>query len=54
MQFIERTDDEIQAIQDWIDLHHTAGSHYRGMSYEDGLQAMLDWLTDKDADDPRG
>lgn len=51
---IVRSDEEIQAVVEWIDeLRDRGGSHYRAMTYEQGMSAMLDWLTDNDADDPR-
>ncbi len=53
---IVRSLGEIQGVVDWIDELDGTGrsSHYRGQTYEQGLRAMLDWLTDTDTDDPRG
>lgn len=43
MEIIRREKD-IENLYDWIDEGIEEGSHYPGMSYEDGIKATLDWL----------
>ena len=47
---IKRTDEEIDNLMNRVgDQVNKGGSKYPGMTYEDGLREMLDWLT---ADEP--
>ena len=47
-QEIIRTQEEIDAV-----LEKCYGpTHYTGMTYEDGIRYMYDWLTDSEADNP--
>lgn len=41
----EITEDDIDRVIDWCHKGREYGSHYRGMSYEDGVIAAIDWLT---------
>ena len=55
MNIVVRTDEEIQTVIEWIfEAKEKGQSHYHGLNYEDGLDAMLLWLTEEDADDPMG
>lgn len=45
MAEIVRTDEEISNVIDWCYEANEKGSHYTGMSYEDGIRAAIDWLT---------
>ena len=47
---IERTDKEIDDLLDRVTDACERGTAFRGMTYEEGLRAMFDWLTD---DEPR-
>lgn len=48
-----RTSAEIAQVMTWVMEGINSGkTHYRGMSYEDGLRAMYEWLTDPEADNP--
>jgi hypothetical protein len=48
-----RTEKEIDAVMDTVNKNQTQGlSAYSGMSYEDGLQAMYDWLVNKEIESP--
>ncbi len=40
----KRTDDEIETLEDWCGEADVKGSHYSGMTYEQGIRATLDWL----------
>ena len=50
---IVRTNEEIADVENWAAEGEDSGSHFPGTSYENGLLAMLRWLTDSDASDPR-
>lgn len=39
-------------VEDWCMDADNEGSHYPGMTYEQGVMAALDWLSG-DAEDPR-
>ena len=39
------TQDDINRVIDWCHKGREQGSHYHGMSYEDGVMAALDWIT---------
>jgi hypothetical protein len=43
MQII-RTEEEIDRLESWAAEGQDNGTHYSGMSYEDGIRATLDWL----------
>jgi len=49
MEFkVERTQDEVdEALGRICDQKDAGGSKYPGMSYEDGFEAAIDWLSDK-------
>ncbi|KKN77936.1 hypothetical protein LCGC14_0355010 [marine sediment metagenome] len=42
---IKRTDDEINRVVNWARDSQDQGTRYPGLSYEEGLTAMADWLT---------
>lgn len=42
---IVRTEQEINWVANWAHTAIDEGTHYAGMSYEQGLVDMLDWLT---------
>jgi len=53
MKEIVRTESEISALEIKImHIQNSIGTKWSGMTYEDGLRDMLDWLTDEDADEP--
>lgn len=54
MLAIVRTEDEINQILNWACEGKDDGSHYPGMSYEDGLVAMYDWLIGQIDERPDG
>jgi hypothetical protein len=41
---VVRTDEEIERVEKWAFEGLNSGSHYYGMSYEEGILALLDWL----------
>ena len=48
---VERTDAEIDELRKKIDEHRCEGTtKYAGMTYEKGLNEMLEWLTEGDSD----
>ena len=48
-QEVVRSDDE---IDDLLDKCYDGGTHYRGMTYEDGIRAAIEWLTGLTDDNP--
>lgn len=40
-----RTNEEIDRVLNWAHEGRAQGGRYSGMSYEDGMIDMLDWLT---------
>jgi len=48
---VVRTDEEINRVLDKVMEAQQKGSKYRGMSFEDGIREMYDWLTG-DQDEP--
>ena len=42
------TEDELNELYDWAAEADTEGSHYPGMSYEDGIKAVILWITNGD------
>ncbi len=48
---IRRTDDEIHNVLDWC-LENDGRSHYPGMSYEQGVEAALLWVTGQNDESP--
>lgn len=52
-QEIVRTQEEIDEILDWCtEAVEEDKTHYFGQSYEDGVQAMYDWLVGNTDDKP--
>lgn len=49
---IIRSDAEISRVVGWAFEGRAKGSHYVGMSYENGIMDMLDWLTGVSEDAP--
>ncbi len=41
---VKRTDEEINDVRNWATEGIDQGSHYPGMSYEDGIEAALAWV----------
>lgn len=53
MRRIERSEDEIAEVENRaVESISDGRSAYPGMSYEEGIDAVLRWLFDKDADPP--
>jgi hypothetical protein len=51
MYKIERTDNEIDDLLNaCAETKDTQGTKFSGARYEDGIEAAIRWLTDKDAD----
>jgi hypothetical protein len=42
---IKRTEEEIDRLEAWAAEGQNNGTHYNGMSYEDGIRDTLDWLS---------
>jgi hypothetical protein len=42
---IKRTANEIDELWSWANEGQSEGTRYSGMSYEDGIDATLAWLT---------
>jgi hypothetical protein len=49
---IIRTDEEIESIYEQARQGEANGSKFPGMSYEEGIVALLDWLTTPGSDSP--
>jgi hypothetical protein len=41
---IVRSEEEIDRLEIWAAEGQNNGTHYSGMSYEDGIRETLDWL----------
>jgi len=41
---IKRTEEEIDRLEQWAMEGMSNGTHYEGMSYEEGIKETLDWL----------
>lgn len=41
---VVRTDEEIARVENWAFVGVDQGSHYAGMSYEQGIMDALMWL----------
>ena len=52
MYQIERTDEEINRVLEWVQEGIEKGSHYVGMSYETGIDYFWMWLIGDSDDDP--
>lgn len=52
MTEIVRTQEEIDRVLNWAHKGREKGSHFPGMSYEDGILATIDWLTGYDDEAP--
>jgi hypothetical protein len=44
MNVIVRTDEEIERLEQWAMEGMSYGTHYSGMSYEEGIKETLDYL----------
>lgn len=51
MYDIKRSDEEIDNALNWC-IEDDGRSHYPGMSYEQGIEAALLWVTGQNDDDP--
>lgn len=49
---ITREQKDIDNILNWAVEGNEEGSHYTGMTYEQGILAMFDWLTGATEDRP--
>lgn len=49
---IEREARDIEQIINWAVEGNQIGTHYTGMTYEQGILAMFDWLTGATEDRP--
>jgi hypothetical protein len=49
---IVRSEQEINDLLNEVAKYRNNGSKFSGMSYEDGLQAMFDWLTEASEENP--
>ena len=54
MTEIVRTQEEIDRVLSWTADASEFGSRYPGMSYEDGIEAMYNWLVGLTEDAPDG
>lgn len=52
MYSIARSDKEIDDVLNWAFEGMDQGSHYPGMSYEQGIEAALNWVTGQNDDNP--
>lgn len=52
MYQIKRTDEEINKVLEWVYEGTAEGSHYTGMSYEEGIEAFWMWLIGDTEEDP--
>lgn len=41
---VVRTEEEINHVMNWADEGNNEGTHYAGMSYEEGITDALSWL----------
>jgi hypothetical protein len=41
---LARTQEEIDRLENWAAEGQDNGTHYFGMSYEDGIRNTIDWL----------
>ena len=49
---VVRTEDEINALEDWCFEAEEEGTNYHGMTYEQGIRDAIDWLRDADVEGP--
>lgn len=54
MYHIVRSTTEIDDLMNWAAEGIDAGSHYPGMSFEEGIQQAVDWLTGQSDENPAG
>jgi hypothetical protein len=47
-----RSDREVADLENWAAEGVNEGTRFPGMSYEEGIQAVLQWLQNKDAPSP--
>ena len=52
MAELVRTDQEIRDVIQWCFEANDNGSHYAGMSYEEGILVAIDWITGVSDDSP--
>ena len=48
----ERTEQEVEALIDKVMEQENIGSKFPGMTYEQGIRAMYDWLNGDTDEDP--
>ena len=49
---IEITDEAMDKVLDFIHDAQTSGAHYPNMTYEEGIEATLEWLSGEREEDP--
>lgn len=49
---VVKTDREIEDLRAWCYEAQEQGPHYPGMSYEDGITTVLDWLDGASDENP--
>ena len=49
---IKKTEDELYRVLDWAMSCKNNGSHYPGMTYEDGIVYTLDWILGRSDEAP--
>ena len=54
MVAIVRTAEEIADVMDWVLEAADEGTHYKGQTYEEGIERMYYWLIGDHDDDPTG
>ena len=52
LERIVRTQEEINEVMQWAEDALDQGTHYAGMSYEEGITAMYNWLMGDNDDRP--
>lgn len=52
MYEIKRTAEEIDRVMNWAAEGVDEGSHYPGMSYEDGIRNAIEWIVGDQEDAP--
>jgi hypothetical protein len=52
MQNIARTEEEVNDVLNWAAEGEEEGTKYRGMSYEQGIRAGIEWLLGDTDDRP--
>ena len=51
---IVRSDSQIDNVRNWAAEGRDQGTRFSGMSYEDGIEDMVAWLTGQTDENPTG